>query len=280
MTGKRFICPVCGREYGPEFENREDAPARSIGREQHQTGICSEDCWDEFVPLPDGGTDTELVNQRHTDEFDVNIGRGDSGRSHMNNTAVGEPGWLGNPYKASTYGRRTCIRRFKADFEKRIEEDTEFREAVEDLRGKTLACWCVPKPCHGEVILDYLGDGRQALLADGGTVPLEAGEFATDTESRDGDEDTIIVVNRPDTLAHEHHIEATGRTVAAHNQDYSPESPVVEAAYVDDMDASMSRNWREIAAVGLPELVRQVGVSVYSFPEPRLERIEDEEADQ
>ena len=99
---------------------------------------------------------TELVNQRNTDEFDLNIGRANSGRSHMNNTAVGEPGWLGNPYPESDYGREECIRLFRTDFEERIDEDAAFREAVENLRGKTLACWCVPKACHGEVILDYL----------------------------------------------------------------------------------------------------------------------------
>lgn len=167
MTGKRFVCPVCGREYEPEYENKEDAPPRSIAREQHKTGICSDDCWDEFVPLPDGGT-----------------------------------------------------------------------------------------------------------------VPLEAGEIATDSEQTRDDQDAVIVIDRPGTTAHEHRIEATGRTVYAHNQQYgySPDVPVVEVAYVSDMDASMSSNWREVAAGGLAELVRQVGVSTYSFPETRLERSEDGEA--
>jgi hypothetical protein len=47
--GSRFVCPVCGDEYEPEYQNREDAPPRSIGREQHQTGICSDGCWDGFL---------------------------------------------------------------------------------------------------------------------------------------------------------------------------------------------------------------------------------------
>lgn len=38
----------------------------------------------------------------------------------------------------------------------KVDSDDEFRAAVENLRGQTLACWCVPKPCHGDVILSYL----------------------------------------------------------------------------------------------------------------------------
>lgn len=29
---------------------------------------------------------------------------------------------------------------------------------LEPLRGKTLACWCTPEPCHGDVILEILGE--------------------------------------------------------------------------------------------------------------------------
>lgn len=36
----------------------------------------------------------------------------------------------------------------------------EFRQALEDLRGRVLGCWCVPKLCHGHVILYYLDQGE------------------------------------------------------------------------------------------------------------------------
>jgi hypothetical protein len=100
--------------------------------------------------------ETELVNQRETDEYDVDIGRSDYGESHMENTEVGEPGWLGNPYKKEKYGRAECILRFMDAFERRIAEDEEFRNEVEKLQGKRLGCWCVPQACHGEVIVNYL----------------------------------------------------------------------------------------------------------------------------
>ena len=31
-------------------------------------------------------------------------------------------------------------------------------EWLEPLRGKCLACWCAPLPCHGDIIIEMLGD--------------------------------------------------------------------------------------------------------------------------
>ncbi|NUO35598.1 MAG: DUF4326 domain-containing protein [Dermatophilaceae bacterium] len=37
----------------------------------------------------------------------------------------------------------------------RMEWDRSFREAVETLRGKDLACWCpLDQPCHADVLLE------------------------------------------------------------------------------------------------------------------------------
>ena len=47
-------CPNCGKVYETDFPTREDAVANggtAIQREQHQTGICSDACWDEFLGL-------------------------------------------------------------------------------------------------------------------------------------------------------------------------------------------------------------------------------------
>ncbi|WP_158059245.1 DUF4326 domain-containing protein [Halorussus halophilus] len=122
-----------------------------------------------------GDPTTSLVNQKHTDEFDVDIGRSNHGRNNIENTDVGTPGWLGNPYSVSDgYSRSEAIEKYRTSFCERLEDD-EFREAVEELRGKTLACWCVASPqqtasepfetCHGEVILAYL-QGEVAGLED------------------------------------------------------------------------------------------------------------------
>lgn len=108
-----------------------------------------------------GDVQTRLVNQKHTDRYTVDIGRANNGENHMNNTAVGDPGWLGNPYPESEFGREQCIELFREDFEDRLEENEEFRAAVEGLRGETLGCYCKPEACHGDVILEYLRSSQE-----------------------------------------------------------------------------------------------------------------------
>lgn len=107
-----------------------------------------------------GDEQTTLVNQRNTDEFDVDIGRADSGQSTIENTDPGDPGWLGNPYRMSDgYDREEAVAKYRETFRDRL-EDPEFREAVEELRGQTLACWCTPQACHGDVIVEYIREGN------------------------------------------------------------------------------------------------------------------------
>lgn len=91
-----------------------------------------------------------------TDDVDVYIGRGPGGRD-MHTTPIGERGWLGNPYAVDEYGREESIDRFRSDFEDRLETDSEFRQAVRELAGKCLGCWCQnieddEPACHGEII--------------------------------------------------------------------------------------------------------------------------------
>lgn len=93
-------------------------------------------------------------------EIDVYIGRGRSGESHMLNTSVGERGWLGNPFHVKLLGRDTVIKYYRRIFEWRLVADEEFRQAVENLAGTNLGCFCQqldenePR-CHGEVIAEY-----------------------------------------------------------------------------------------------------------------------------
>jgi hypothetical protein len=65
-----------------------------------------------------------------------------------------------NPYPEPEYGREQCLELFRSYFHDRLEQQPSFREAVENLRGKTLGCWCGGErngePCHGEIILESL----------------------------------------------------------------------------------------------------------------------------
>lgn len=88
---------------------------------------------------------TNVVNKYHKVRYDVYIGRGSD---------------YGNPYVIGADGDRDeVINKYRTYFYKRIESEPSFRLRVESLRGKTLACFCKPKACHGDVIIDYLSDG-------------------------------------------------------------------------------------------------------------------------
>lgn len=49
------------------------------------------------------------------------------------------------------------------------------RYNLDELRGKTLVCWCAPKPCHGDVLLELLGEAGPADKAGGArtSVPTQ-----------------------------------------------------------------------------------------------------------
>ena len=92
---------------------------------------------------------TQIVNIKRVsfntnDPNDVYIGRG------RNN------GLFGNPFTVKIHGRDKCIELYREYFYNRIETDYQFRKAVLSLKGKRLGCYCKPKPCHGDIILEYL----------------------------------------------------------------------------------------------------------------------------
>ena len=75
---------------------------------------------------------------------------------HVNNCPkdavyIGRPSEYGNPYVVEIDGNRQEV------MEKYIlylNQNEELQKKIkENLVGKDLACWCCPKPCHGDVIL-------------------------------------------------------------------------------------------------------------------------------
>lgn len=39
----------------------------------------------------------------------------------------------------------------------------KYLEGIEALRGRSLACWCVPwKPCHADVLIEFANRGRRS----------------------------------------------------------------------------------------------------------------------
>lgn len=62
----------------------------------------------------------------------------------------------GSPFRLESEGERPAmIERYRGYLAGR----PELLADLDELRGKVLACWCYPKACHGDVLLDRLGEG-------------------------------------------------------------------------------------------------------------------------
>lgn len=61
-----------------------------------------------------------------------------------------------NCFAVKKYGRDECLRMYEAWLIKAI-RDHELRARFEDLRNKTLGCWCgASEACHADVIIRLL----------------------------------------------------------------------------------------------------------------------------
>lgn len=71
---------------------------------------------------------------------------------------VGRPTKWGNPYVEGRDGSREQV---IEKYRRRLLSNTSLQnEARQRLRGKYLACWCAPLPCHADVLLDFVMEER------------------------------------------------------------------------------------------------------------------------
>ena len=77
-----------------------------------------------------------VVNVRHNSRYDLYVGR---------------PSKWGNPFVIDRdHDRETVIAQYRAWLLTR----PALLEALPELRGKTLACWCAPRACHADVLVE------------------------------------------------------------------------------------------------------------------------------
>ena len=62
---------------------------------------------------------------------------------------VGRPSKWGNPFEIGKDGTRSQVIQKYEDW---IQTQPELMDALPELKGKILGCWCTPKPCHGEIL--------------------------------------------------------------------------------------------------------------------------------
>lgn len=63
---------------------------------------------------------------------------------------------FGNPFRVADHGRQQAIALFRLWlWRKRLDEgrDPEAVAEIAALHGRDLACFCAPRPCHGEVLI-------------------------------------------------------------------------------------------------------------------------------
>jgi len=78
-----------------------------------------------------------VVNIKNTEEYDVYIGR---------------PSKWGNPFKGN--GRNKDIELY----ENYISKSKKLMNDLQELKGKTLGCFCKPKKCHGDVLVKLVNN--------------------------------------------------------------------------------------------------------------------------
>ena len=73
---------------------------------------------------------------------------------------VGRPTKWGNPYNVNDpllpYGLSKAERRQMVvdEYRKYLENNHNLMEALPELKGKDLVCWCTPLPCHADILLE------------------------------------------------------------------------------------------------------------------------------
>lgn len=97
---------------------------------------------------------TTIVNIR-LNKYDTYVGREGHGRD----------GYFGNPFSViKDGGRERAIALYREYFLQRLRVDPEFAARVEGLKGKRLGCFCAPKKCHGDVIVEYLENAMKIVV--------------------------------------------------------------------------------------------------------------------
>jgi len=67
---------------------------------------------------------------------------------------VGRPTKWGNPFKMGTRSRADVIAHYRYWLCETEAGRAVASAAKSELRGKHLACWCAPLPCHADVLLE------------------------------------------------------------------------------------------------------------------------------
>jgi hypothetical protein len=76
---------------------------------------------------------------------------------------VGRPTKWGNPYKVGVDGDAIeCKAKYSELINRNVWSIPNTQDAILELRGKDLACWCaLDKPCHADVLLKLANESEE-----------------------------------------------------------------------------------------------------------------------
>jgi hypothetical protein len=84
---------------------------------------------------------------------------------------IGRPGKWSNPFTHISYGtlakyvvgsRKEAIEAYREWITKG--EGQYLLKDLHELKGKTLGCWCKPKSCHGDVLIELANEETHKLF--------------------------------------------------------------------------------------------------------------------
>lgn len=104
-----------------------------------------QDLMDLFRGKNSKPTETKVINKHHNLSYDINIGRPSKWGnpfSHMDNTKA--------EYKVDT--REEAVEKYR----EWILNQPHLLADLHELKGKTLGCYCKPKSCHGDVLVELV----------------------------------------------------------------------------------------------------------------------------
>ena len=70
---------------------------------------------------------------------------------------IGRPSKWGNPFEIGVHGNREEVIQMYKDW---IIKQPELLMQLNELKGKTLGCWCKPYACHGDVLIELANAGE------------------------------------------------------------------------------------------------------------------------
>lgn len=66
---------------------------------------------------------------------------------------IGRPSKWGNPCSIGKDGsREEVIEKYR----QWLKNQPQLLNSLWELQGKILGCWCKPKPCHGDVLVEFI----------------------------------------------------------------------------------------------------------------------------